>query len=108
MAEIPKETGPSKRTIPSAAALAADPSNPFTSVPIEVSVCVGKARPLVRDLVMLGENGVLTLDRKVDDPVDLYVGERLIARGMLEEKEGDTSGQLIVRLTEVVDLQSQL
>lgn len=108
MAEIPKETGPSKRAIPSAAALAADPSNPFTSVPIEVSVCVGKARPLVRDLVMLGENGVLTLDRKVDDPVDLYVGERLIARGMLEEKEGDTSGQLIVRLTEVVDLQSQL
>jgi flagellar motor switch protein FliN/FliY len=94
--------------IPSASALASDPSNPFTSVPIEVSVCVGKARPLVRDLVMLGENAVLTLDRKVDDPVDLYVGERLIARGMLEEKEGDSSGQLVVRLTEVTDLQRQL
>jgi flagellar motor switch protein FliN/FliY len=94
--------------IPSAAALASDTSNPFTSVPIEVSICVGKARPLVRDLVMLGENAVLTLDRKVDDPVDLYVGERLIARGMLEEKEGDTSGQLVVRLTEVTDLQRQL
>lgn len=108
MVDVPDDAEELKNTDPSAAALAADASNPFTSVPIEVSVCVGKARPLVRDLVMLGENGVLTLDRRVDDPVDLYVGERLIARGMLEEKEGDTSGQLVVRLTQVVDLQSQL
>lgn len=98
----------SQSEMPSTAKLASDISNPFTSVPIEVSVCVGKARPLVRDLVMLGENAVLTLDRRIDDPVDLYVGERLIARGMLEEKEGDSSGQLVVRLTEVVDLQNQL
>ncbi|MEH6478429.1 MAG: FliM/FliN family flagellar motor switch protein, partial [Sneathiella sp.] len=53
---------------------ATDTSNPFTAVSIEVTVCVGKARPLVRDLVMLGENAVLTLDRRIDDPVDLYVG----------------------------------
>jgi flagellar motor switch protein FliN/FliY len=85
--------------------LATDTSNPFTSVPIEISVCVGKARPLVRDLVMLGENSVLTLDRRVDDPVELYVGDKLIARGTLEEAEGDSSGQLLVRLTEVVDMQ---
>ncbi|WP_298859159.1 FliM/FliN family flagellar motor C-terminal domain-containing protein [uncultured Sulfitobacter sp.] len=84
--------------------LATDVSNPFTSVPIEVTVCVGKARPLVRDLVMLGENAVLTLDRRVDDPVDLYVGDKLIARGTLEEAEGAASGQLMVRLTEVVDM----
>lgn len=85
---------------------ASDPSNPFTSVPIEVTVCVGKARPLIRDLVMLGENAVLTLDKTVEDPVDLYVGDRLIARGTLEE--GDEKGHLVVRLTEVVDLQGGL
>lgn len=90
-------------TVPSATSEA---SNPFTSVPIEVSVCVGKARPLIRELVALGENAVLPLDKSVDDPVELYVGDRLIARGMLEEKEGDQNGQLVVRLTEVVDLQS--
>ncbi len=84
--------------------LATDASNPFTSVPIEVTVCVGKARPLVRELVMLGENAVLTLDRRVDDPVELYVGDKLIARGTLEEADGDASGQLMVRLTEVVDM----
>ena len=83
-----------------------DVKNPFTSVPIEITVSVGKARPLIRDLVTLGENAVLTLDQSVDDPVDLYIGDRLIARGMLEEKEGDQSGQLVVRLIEVVDLQS--
>ena len=67
----------------------ADASNPFVSVPVEVIVSVGKARPLIRDLVNLGENAILTLDKKVEDPVDLYVGDRLVARGQLEEMEGD-------------------
>jgi flagellar motor switch protein FliN/FliY len=88
--------------------LATDTSNPFASLPIEITVCVGKARPLVRDLIRLGENAVLTLDRRVDDPVELYVGDKLIARGTLEEAEGDTSGQLLVRLTEVIDMQKGL
>lgn len=87
---------------------AADTGNPFTAVPIEVSVCVGKARPLIRELVSMGENALLTLDTQVDDPVELYVGERLIARGMLEEKEGDPHGQLVVRLTEILQLQPDL
>lgn len=85
-----------------------EPGNPFNSVPIEITISVGKARPLVRELVSLGENSVLALDKSVDDPVDLFIGDRLIARGMLEEKEGDTSGQLVVRLTEVVDLETGL
>lgn len=86
----------------------ADAGNPFVSVPVEVTVSVGKARPLIRDLVSLGENAVLTLDKRVEDPVDLYVGDRLVARGQLEELEGDQAGQLAVRLTEIADLQSGL
>ncbi|KPQ21761.1 MAG: flagellar motor switch protein FliN/FliY [Rhodobacteraceae bacterium HLUCCA24] len=80
----------------------------FTAVPIEITVCVGRARPLIRDLLRLGENAVLTLDRRVDDPVELFVGDRLIARGQLEELEGDQKGQLAVRLTEVADLEAGL
>jgi flagellar motor switch protein FliN/FliY len=80
----------------------------FTAVPIEIVVCVGRAHPLIRDLLKLGENAVLTLDRRVDDPVELYVGDRLIARGHLEEVEGDAKGQLAVRLTEVADLEAGL
>jgi flagellar motor switch protein FliN/FliY len=87
---------------------ASDSTNPFTSVPIEIFVCVGRARPLVRDLVALGENAVLTLDRRVDDPVELYVGDRLIARGILEEQGDGGSDQLAVRLTEVIDMQTIL
>ena len=83
-----------------------DDGSPFTSVPIEVTVCVGKARPYIRDLVKLGENSVLPLDKSVEDPVDLYVGDRLIARGMLEESEKGGNGQLVVRLSEVIDLKS--
>ena len=83
---------------------AADKSNPFTSVPIEITVSVGKARPLIRDLVMLGNNAVLPLDKKLDDPVELFVGDKLIARGMLEEVESSPDGQLAVRLIEVLGL----
>ncbi len=82
--------------------------NPFTQVPIEIIVSVGKARPLVRDLLRLQTESVLTLDRRVDDPVELYVGDRLIARGELQELGGDASGQLAVRLTEVANLTSGL
>ena len=48
------------------------------------------------------------LDRSVEDPVDLYVGDRLIARGILEEQDGENAGQLQVRLTEVADLQGEV
>lgn len=85
-----------------------DNGNPFTSVPIEILVSVGRARPLIKDLVGLGENAVLTLDKRVEDPVELYVGGTLVARGQLEELSGEQSGQLAVRLTEITDLQSRL
>ncbi len=81
-------------------------TNPFENVPIEVTVSVGRARPLIRDLLSMGENAVLTLDKRIEDPVELYVGDQLVARGLLEEMEGDQAGQLAVRLTEIADLQN--
>jgi flagellar motor switch protein FliN/FliY len=83
-------------------------SNPFSQVPIEVTISVGRARPLVRDLLRLSKDSVLQLDRRVDDPVELYVGDRLIARGELTELEGENAGQLAVRLTEVANLRGGL
>ncbi len=79
-------------------------NSPFGQVPIEVTISVGKARPLVKDLLRLTRDSVLPLDRRVDDPVELYVGDRLIARGELQEMDGEGSGQLAVRLTEVANL----
>jgi flagellar motor switch protein FliN len=83
-------------------------TNPFAQVPIEITISVGKARPMVRDLLRLSRDAVLPLDRRVDDPVELYVGDRLIARGELTELEGDSAGQLGVRLTEVANLRGGL
>ena len=65
---------------------------------------MGKARPLIRDLLTLGQDAVLPLDTRVDDPVELFVGDQLIARGELEELDGESEGQLAVRLTEIVEL----
>lgn len=83
-------------------------ANPFSQVPIEITISVGKARPSVRDLLRLERDSILTLDRRVDDPVELYVGDRLIARGELQELEGEQAGQLAVRLSEVANLRGGL
>jgi flagellar motor switch protein FliN/FliY len=79
----------------------------FLGVPIEVMISVGKARPLVSELVELRRDSVLTLDSSIDDPVELYIGDRLIARGELQEV-GDESGRLGVRLTEVADFSNEV
>ena len=79
-------------------------NNPFSQVPIEITISVGKARPLIKDLLRLSRDAI----RRVDDPVELYVGDRLIARGELTELEGDMAGQLGVRLTEVANLRGGL
>lgn len=87
---------------------AAAQDHPLHQVPIEITISVGRARPLVRDLLKMRPDSVLPLDKRVEDPVELYVGDRLIARGQLEELEGESAGQLAVRLTEVADLKNGL
>lgn len=82
--------------------------HPLHNIPIEVTVSVGKAKPLVRDLLKLEENAILPLNRKIQDPVELYVGDRLIARGELQELDGGEPGQLAIRLTEVVSNKGEL
>ncbi|MEY1557252.1 FliM/FliN family flagellar motor switch protein [Yoonia sp. R2331] len=77
-------------------------SSLLQKIPIEITISVGKARPAIQELLELGQNAVLPLDRRIDDPVELYVGDRLIARGELQELEGGEHGQLAVRLTEVI------
>ena len=81
-----------------------DTTHPFDQIPIEIIVSVGRAHPQVRELLRLRKDAVLPLDKRVEDPVELYIGERLIARGELQELEGEGSGQLAVRLTEVANL----
>ena len=79
--------------------------NAFLGVPVEMTISVGKAKPLISELLSLSQGAVIPLDSRIDDPVEVYIGEKLIARGELQEIEGE-EGKLGVRLTQVVDLQN--
>ena len=79
--------------------------NAFLGVPVEVTISVGKAKPLISELLSLSQGSVIPLDSRIDDPVEIYIGEKLIARGELQEIDGEP-GKLGVRLTQVVELQN--
>ena len=67
-------------------------------VPLQVSVEVGRARILLKDLLQMSEGYVVELDKLAGEPLDLYVNSRLIARGEAV-KVGDKFG---IKLTEVI------
>jgi flagellar motor switch protein FliN/FliY len=67
-------------------------------VPVQVSAVLGRARMEVGDLLRLGPGAVLELDRKVGEAIDIYVNNRLVARGevvLVEEKLGVTMTEII-------------
>lgn len=53
------------------------------SLPVQVSVSVGRLKATIEELLAIGPKSVLMLDSKIDDPVELIIGERVIARGRL-------------------------
>jgi flagellar motor switch protein FliN len=87
--------------------LATDPDSPNRSaaeleavfdVPVKVSAVLGRAQMDVGDLLKLGPGAVLELDRKVGEAIDIYVNNRLVARGevvLVEDKLGVTMTEII-------------
>ena len=69
-------------------------------LPVRMVVSVGRAELTVQEILDLTPTSVIDLDSKIDDVADIYVGEKLIARGELVELEDAVSG-LGIRLTEV-------
>lgn len=72
----------------------------FATVPVELTVAVGVARPTIGDLLEFERGRVIPLDRGIDDPVRIFVGDRLIGTGELEEIE-EGSGRIGVRILEI-------
>ena len=67
-------------------------------VPVKVSVVLGNARIEIADLMKLGVGSVVELDRKVGESIDIFVSNRLVARGevvLVEEKLGVTLTEII-------------
>ena len=67
-------------------------------VPVQVSAVLGKSSMQVHQLLKLGRGAVVELDRKIGEAIDIYVNNRLVARGevvVIEERLGITMTELI-------------
>ncbi len=67
-------------------------------VPVQLSVVLGKTTMAVSQLLKLGRGAVIELDRKVGEPIDIYVNNRLVARGevvVVEDRIGVTMTEII-------------
>ena len=67
-------------------------------IPVQVSAVLGKATMQVSQLLKLGRGAIVELDRKVGEAIDIYVNNRLVARGevvVVEDKLGVTMTEII-------------
>ncbi|HEY8610449.1 MAG TPA: flagellar motor switch protein FliN [Roseomonas sp.] len=68
-------------------------------IPVQVSAVLGRATLQVSQLLKLGRGAVVELDRKLGEAVDIYVNNRLVARGEVVMVEDNRLG---VTMTEIV------
>ena len=67
-------------------------------VPVQVSAVLGKSSMQVHRLLKLGRGAVVELDRKIGEAIDIYVNNRLVARGevvVIEDRLGITMTEII-------------
>src|SRR3954469_23847430 len=71
---------------------------PVFDVPVNISAVLGRANMSVAQLLQLGQGSVLELDRKVGEAIDIYVNNRLVARGevvVVDDRLGVTMTEII-------------
>jgi flagellar motor switch protein FliN/FliY len=67
-------------------------------IPVQVSVELGSCQMAMREVLQLKPGSIVQLDRVADAPVDLYVNEKLLARGevvVVDERFG-------IKVTEII------
>lgn len=74
---------------------------------VNVQVVIGTAQPTIGELLQMKRDSLITLDCKLEDPVDLVINNRVIARGELIETDPAT-GEIGVQLTEIVDVSEDM
>ncbi|MGE3331994.1 MAG: flagellar motor switch protein FliN [Rhodospirillaceae bacterium] len=65
---------------------------------VKISAVLGKTNMSVNDVLKLGRGAVIELERKVGEPVDVYLNDRLVARGevvVVDDKLGITMTEII-------------
>lgn len=76
----------------------ADDLEAVFDVPVRISVILGRTKMPVANLMNLGIGTVVELDKQVGEAIDIYVNERLIARGelvLVEDRLGVTMTEII-------------
>jgi flagellar motor switch protein FliN/FliY len=71
--------------------------NPLHQVKARLQVCVGEVTMTVGEILNAKEHQIVTLDRQVDQPIDLLLEGKVIARGQLVA----TGDHFAVRITEL-------
>src|SRR6185312_4709697 len=67
-------------------------------IPVQISAVLGRANMQVSQLLKLGRGAVVELDRKVGEAIDIYVNNRLVARGevvIVDEHLGVTMTEIV-------------
>ena len=67
-------------------------------IPVQVSAVLGRATMQVSQLLKLGRGAVVELDRRVGEAIDIYVNNRLVARGevvVVDDRLGVTMTEII-------------
>ena len=90
---------PVDATAPRAASPSGRDLEAVYDIPVQVSAVLGRATMQVSQLLKLGRGAVVELDRKLGEAVDIYVNNRLVARGEVVMVEDNRLG---VTMTEIV------
>jgi flagellar motor switch protein FliN/FliY len=96
-AEVSVEPAPEAAPADEAQHLAAELAAIY-DVPVQVSAVLGKANMQVSQLLKLGRGAVVELDRKVGEAIDIYVNNRLVARGevvVVDDRLGVTMTEIV-------------
>ena len=91
------ETGPSLGEVADLPRSAKDLEAVY-DIPVKVSAVLGKSTMQVNQLLRLGRGAIVELDRKVGEAIDIYVNNRLVARGevvVVEDRLGITMTEII-------------
>ncbi|MEI9892084.1 MAG: flagellar motor switch protein FliN [Caulobacteraceae bacterium] len=95
--EFPATTLASEIPIETEEKVATDLQTVF-DVPVNISAVLGRAHLSVAQLLKLAQGSVLELDRKVGEAIDIYVNNRLVARGevvIVDDRLGVTMTEII-------------
>ncbi len=104
--DVPEDQTPAEEPIAAPPAAIAEDEEPKTAVdlapvydvPVRISAVLGKTKINVNELLALSRGSILELDRKVGEAIDIYVNNRIVARGevvIVDEQLGVTMTEII-------------